>query len=140
MLIVSWDPPDNSEKFDLQHFKIHIMLPEQEFQSYIANGSSIEPEYHIHSDMIPSQNDIIHITVTTVSKCSQQGISYRSPRIDNVNEWREDADKDVFTKVPNTVRMTEKAFSDYSRISGIYYCTSNQHTLSYFLLSLINRL
>lgn len=105
-LFVSWDAPVNSEKFDLQHFKVHIMLPEQE--SYILNGTSMEPEYHVCPDMI--QNDI-RVTITTVSKCSQQGLSYRSPRI--VNEWREDTDKIVFTKVPDTVRNTEKAFNDY---------------------------
>ena len=73
-LSVSWDAPDNSKKFDLDHFKVHILLPEQE--SYIANGTSMEPEYLFHSDsvMIPPQSSI-HITVTAVSKCSQQGLS-----------------------------------------------------------------
>jgi hypothetical protein len=72
---VSWDAPNNSKKFDLDHFKVHIMLPEQD--SYIANGTSMEPEYHFHSDnvlMVPAQNSI-HVTVTAVSKCSQQGLS-----------------------------------------------------------------
>ena len=78
------------------------MLPEQE--SYIANGTSMEPEYHFHSDVIPSQNSNIHITVTAISKCSQQGL--RSPRV----EWREDTLNDIKAVVPNdpdTVSKTE---------------------------------
>jgi hypothetical protein len=71
---MSWDAPNNSKKFDLDHFKVHIKLPELE--SYIANGTSMEPEYHFHSDnvIVPPQN-VIHVTVTAVSKCSQQGLS-----------------------------------------------------------------
>ena len=72
ILSVSWDPPNNSKKFDLDHFKVHVMLLEQE--SYIANGTSMEPEYHFHSDnvMVPPQSST-RVIVTAVSKCSLSG-------------------------------------------------------------------
>ena len=73
-LSVSWDPPNNSKKFDLDHFKVHILLPEPE--NYIANGTSMEPVYHFHLDsvMVPPQSSI-HVAVTAVSKCSQHRLS-----------------------------------------------------------------
>ena len=104
---VSWDMPDNNEKFDLEHYKIHIMLPEQE--RYIANGTSMEPEYHFHSDMIQSQNSNIHVTVTAISKCSQQSLS--SPRV----EWREDTLSDikaVVTNDPGTISKTKSGLEE----------------------------
>ena len=69
---MSWDAPDNSKKFDLDHFKVHIMPPEQE--SYVTNGTSMEPEYHFHSEsvIVPPQNSI-RVAVTAVSKCSLSG-------------------------------------------------------------------
>jgi hypothetical protein len=98
-LSLIWDPPDNSKKFDLDHFKVHIILPEQD--SYIANGTSMEPEYHFHSDnvlMVPAQNSI-HVTVTAVSKCSQQGLS--GPFAIEVG-WREVTDKTNIPAVSKT--------------------------------------
>ena len=58
MFSVSWDMPDNIEKFDFDHFKVHIMLPERE--NYITYGTSMESEYHFHSDVIPPQTDMVH--------------------------------------------------------------------------------
>ena len=99
---MSWDPPDNSKKFDLDHFKVHIMLPEPEFQSYIANGTSMESEYHFHSDivMIPPQNSI-HVAVTAVSKCSLSGPSFRVELDPMVN------DRAAFTSVHDVISKTE---------------------------------
>ena len=118
IISVSWDVPDNNERFDLEHFKVHIMLPEQE--NCIANGTSMEPEYRFHSDMIPSQTNSIHIltvhvTVTAVSKCSQQGL--RSPRI----EWRDDTDintASMVTIVSGTVSKSEKAVGEDEITNG----------------------
>ena len=71
------------------------MLPEPE--SYITNGTSMEPEYHFHSDsvMIPPQNSI-HVAVTAVSKCSLSG-----PFAIEVN------DKPAFTSVQHVISKTE---------------------------------
>ena len=109
MLSVSWDVPDNNEKFDFDHFKIHIMLPEQE--SYIANGTSMESEYHFHSDVIPPQTDIVHVVVTTVSKCSQQG--NRSLAVEF--EWAE-AQVTISTNVPDTPHKLETTFKGYTNM------------------------
>lgn len=116
MLSMTWEVPDNSEKFDLEHFKVHIMLPEQD--SYIANGTSMKPEYRFHSDMIPSQTDSIHIHVTAVSKCSQQGL--RSVTHRNVSDWRENPDitAGIVTCVSGTVSKPEKAVGEDKMISG----------------------
>ena len=101
ILSVSWDPPDNSKKFDLDHFKIHIMLPEQE--SYIANGTSMEPEYHFHSDsvMIPPQSST-RVIVTAVSKCSLSG-PFAIKLYLEVNH-----DEAVFTNVPDHIASKTK--------------------------------
>ena len=103
-LSVSWDPPDNSKKFDLDHFKVHIMLPEPEVQSYIANGTSMESEYHFHSDSvtIPPQNRI-HVAVTAVSKCCLSGPSFRVELDPMVN------DRAAFTSVHDDISKTESA-------------------------------
>ena len=100
-LSVSWNPPDNSKKFDLDHFKVCIILPEQE--NCIANGTSMEPEYYFHSDsvMILPQNSI-HVTVTTVNRCSQERLS--GPLAVELNEIN---DKSVFTNVSDVVSKTE---------------------------------
>jgi hypothetical protein len=109
---VSWDPPNNSKKFDLDHFKVHIILPEQD--SYIANGTSMESEYHFHSDnvLVPPQNRLsIHVTVTAVSKCFQQGLS----RLFAVEVgWREVTDK---TNVPS-VSKTGSGPNEYELIQN----------------------
>ena len=109
-LLVSWDPPDNSKKFDLDHFKVHIMLPEQ--VSYIANGTSMEPEYHFHSDsvMVPPQNSI-HVAVTAVSKCSLSGPSFTvhvelNPKVN---------DRAVFTSVHDVISKTESGPEEYKQ-------------------------
>ena len=136
-LHVSWDAPENSEKFDLEYFKVHIMQENQ----YITNGTSREQEYHFHSDVSAPQTDM-HIVVAAVNKCSQQGL--RSPvyRV----EWGEDTDiKATFTIVPDTVGKTEKVFRDCNvhmmngkfKIYMQYFLQANY--IPYFLLSL-NRL
>ena len=109
--------PNNNERFDLEHFKVHIMLPEQE--NCIANGTSMIPEYRFHSDMIPLQaNSIIltvHVTVTAVSKCSQQGL--RSQRI----EWRDDTGintASMVTSVSGIVSKSEKAVGEDEMMNG----------------------
>ena len=96
---MSWDPPDNSKKFDLDHFKVHIMLPEQE--NYVANGTSMEPEYHFHSDniVVPPQTSI-HVVVTAVSKCSLSGPFA-------IKLYLEINDEAVFTNVRDVVSKTE---------------------------------
>ena len=112
---MSWDPPDNSKKFDLDHFKVHIMLPEQ--GSYINNGTSMEPEYHFHSDnvMLPSQNSVhVMITVAAVSKCSQQGPSGPFPVVFN----REENNEVVLTTVPDVVSKIEGPKEYISMMNG----------------------
>ena len=114
-LSVSWDPPDNSNKFDLDHFKVHIMLPDLEQVSYIANGTSMEPEYHFHSEsvMVPPQNRI-HIAVIVVSKCSQQSLS--GPLAIELG-WREVTEKTVFTNALDVVNKTDNGPIEYKDIT-----------------------
>ena len=38
-LSVRWDPPDNSDKFDLEHFKVHAL---SEHNNRYINGTSME--------------------------------------------------------------------------------------------------
>ena len=110
-LSVNWDVPDNNNKFDLEHFKIHIMLPEQE--THIANGTSMEPEYHFHSDnvMILPQNSM-HVTVTAVSSCSQEGLKALAVELG----WREVTDKAMFTNVSDAVSKTENDPKEYEHV------------------------
>ena len=116
-LSVSWDPPENSKRFDLDHFKVHIMLPDQA-KSYIANGTSMEPEYHFHSDdvVIPAQNSI-HVMVTAVSKCnSQQSLS--GPFAVDLNEVN--PDKIMLTNFPDVLSRTDRGpkVYEHSMING----------------------
>jgi hypothetical protein len=104
-LSVSWDAPDNSKKFDLDHFKVHIMLPELE--SYIANGTSMEPAYHFRSDnaMVPPQNSI-HVTIAAVSKCGLSG----PPTVDLNPEIN---DETMFINVHDVVSTTESGPEEF---------------------------
>ena len=105
-----WEAPDNSEKFDLEYYKVYI-LSEQE-NSYIANGTSTALEYQFNLDnMIPLRSNV-HIIVTAVSKCSQEGL--RSHAL----EWRENINKAAFTNVPGTVKMgsVSTTFKDYDNL------------------------
>ena len=109
---MSWDPPDNSKKFDLDHFKVHIMLQEQE--SYITNGTSVEPEYHFHSDnvMLLSQNSIhVTVTVAAISKCSQQGPS--GPAFPVVLNEENDDSEVMLTNVPDVVSKIDDGPKEY---------------------------
>ena len=129
-LSVSWDPPDNSKNFDLDHFKVHILQPEQ--GSYIAKGTSTEPEYHFHSDsvMVPPQNSM-HVAVTAVSKCSLSGPF----AIELIPEGNDEA---VFTSAHNIdVSKTESGPEeyDYNIMTNGKEKVSNGYTLifpSYF--------
>ena len=131
MLSVTWDAPENYERFDLEHFKVHIMLPEQE--TYIANGTSMIPEYRFHSDVIPSENNNIHIRITAVSKCSQQHVAAplrpvaHSIRI--LSEWRENPGiiAGLVTRASSTVSNSEseKDFGDQTNMNGKFMVTLN---------------
>lgn len=94
---VLWDAPYNSEKFDLEHFKVNVLSD----QVYIENGTTTEYEYHINPDdiIVPPQSNIIQIVVTAVSKCSQEGHRSRSLAV----EWSEIINDAVPTNVPDTV-------------------------------------
>ena len=72
------------------------MLPEQ--VSYIANGTSMESEYHFHSDsvMVPP----LHVVVTAISKCSLSGPFAIEP----IPEFN---DKAMLTSVHDVVSKTE---------------------------------
>ena len=133
-LSVSWDIPGNSKKFDLDHLKVHIMLPEPE--SYIAIGTSMEPEYHFHSESItvPPQSSI-HITVAAISKCSQQSLS--GPLAVELG-WREVTEKTVFTNVLDALSKTDtspKEYKDNNSTNGnVLKLISKPGTFNYFLL------
>ena len=109
-LSVRWDPPDNSDKLDLEHFKV-LALSEHN-NRYIANGTTTELGYRFNSDIIPLIGNV-HISVSVVSKCSQQGL--RSSAV----EWREDTNRDMFTSGPNTVKtdMDLTALKEYDVIN-----------------------
>ena len=105
---VRWDVPDNSEKFDLEGFKVRAfaMLSEQESRC-IVNETTIKLEYYFISDIIPPQMNInTTVTVTAISKCSQQGV--RSHAV--VWSKGEDVDKIMFT---SAISKTEDAFRSY---------------------------
>ena len=128
-LSVSWDTPSNSKKFDLGHFKVHIMLPEPE--SYIANGTSMEPEYHFHSEsiMVPPQSSI-HITVAAISKCSQQ--SFSGPLALELG-WREVTEKIVFTNILDALSKTDSEYKDNSIIITNGNDFKNHQQATYFI-------
>ena len=98
--------PDNSDKFDLEHFKVHIVLPEQE--TYIANGTNMEPEYH--------------------RQCSQQGL--RAPAVEL--GWREVTDKAMFTNVSDVLSKTENGPKEYKHVMNGNNVVS--HPYSYLIL------
>ena len=81
-----------------------------ELEGYIANRTSMEPEYHFHSGSVtvPPQSSI-HITVTVVSKCSQQGLS--GPFAVDFNPKVND--RAVFTSVHDVVSKTESGPKEY---------------------------
>ena len=99
---VLWDAPYNSEKFDLEHFKVNVLSD----QVYIENGTTTELEYRFNP-IIPPQSSI-QIVVTAISKCSQEG--HRSLAV----EWREIINNAVPTNVPDPVNniITAKAIYD----------------------------
>lgn len=66
---VRWDVPDNIDRFDLEYFKVQAFIAEPG-TGYFLNRTSTELEYQFN--FLPLQSDV-HITVTAVSKCSQQG-------------------------------------------------------------------
>ena len=123
-LSVSWDPPDNSENFDLEHFKVHALL---EQNSRYINKTTKELGYHFNSDIIPPLGNV-RITVSAVSKCSQEGL--RSSAV----EWREDTDRAVFTSDPNTAAVkTDKdltALKEYE--SDIIMINGNDINYKYY--------
>ena len=69
---VTWEKPENSEKFDLEYFKIQaVLVSELETGThYSINGTTTELQYLL---TLPLQSSAsITITVTAISKCSQQ--------------------------------------------------------------------
>ena len=101
---VLWDAPYNSEKFDLEYFKVNVLSD----QVYIENGTTTELEYHFNPDdiIIPPQSSI-QIVVTAVSKCSQEG--HRSLAV----KWREIINNAVPTNVPHPVNNITTATAIY---------------------------
>ena len=113
-LFVNWDAPENSENFDLEYFKVQIMQENQ----YIANGTSRENEYYFHSGMIPPHAQSgMHIVVTAVNKCFQQGLRSAVYRV----EWSEDIDaniKPTSTNIPDGIGKTEKVIKDCRSVTN----------------------
>lgn len=70
-LALRWDAPDNSNKFDLEYFRIQVSSPKQR-EEYILNVTSTELEYPfgLNSSILQSG---LNITVSAVSKCLQKG-------------------------------------------------------------------
>ena len=126
-LSVRWDVPDNSEKFDLEEFKVHTFSTLSEQQSRcIVNETTAKLEYFI-SDIIPPQmimNVNITVTVTAISKCSQQGV--RSHAV--VWSKGEDTDKTMFT---SAISKTEDTFRDYYVVTN-----SNKFIVALYTFSL----
>ena len=92
---VTWDPPVNSHKFDLEHFKVYAL---SEQNSTFINGTTMEPEHRFISDIIPPFGNV-HISVSAVSKCSHQGL-----RSSAIIEWTDGIGGVKSTNVPNTVK------------------------------------
>ena len=108
---VRWEAPDNSERFDLEYFKVYVLS--EQGNSYIANGTSTKLEYYFDLNMIPQQNNV-YIIVTTVNKCSQEGLRSQ------VLEWRESISKAEFSNTSDTVTIgsISATFKDSVMING----------------------
>ena len=73
-LTVQWDAPANIKKFDLEHYTIQALSSEVG-KGYALNVTGSELEYPFGLIMNTSfpQYELSNLTVSTVSKCSQQG-------------------------------------------------------------------
>ena len=74
-LTVQWDTPANIDKFDLEYYKIQV-LPFRVGESYVLNVTSPKLEYPfglIMNSTSLTQHGLNNLTVSAVSKCSQQG-------------------------------------------------------------------
>ena len=107
-LTVQWDAPANIDKFDLEYYKIQVL----QFRvggSYVLNVTSPELEYPfglIMNSTSLTQHELNNLTVSAVSKCSQQGPAVSSVipyDEDNMQSASEDYSSPTTTTVTNYI-------------------------------------
>ena len=105
--------PDNSERFDLEYFIVYVLS--QQENSYIANGTSTKLEYYFNLDniLIPKQSNV-HIIVTAVNKCSQEGLRSHALNL----EWRKSISKAEFSNTSDTVTIGATFKDSINTING----------------------
>ena len=69
---LQWVAPDNIDTFDLEHFQIHLVSSSEVGEEYTLNMTSTEVGYPFGLSSSMLQYDL-NLTVSAVSKCSQQG-------------------------------------------------------------------
>ena len=67
-----WDAPDNIDRFDLEYFQIQLITLSEPAEEYILNVTSTEVGYPFGLSSSILLHDL-NLTVSAVSKCSQQG-------------------------------------------------------------------
>ena len=72
-LSLQWEAPDNINKFDLDHYMIHISPSSQDSLGYTMNVTSSSLEYPFGLVLTDTLGESVNIHVSAISKCSQQG-------------------------------------------------------------------
>ena len=73
-LTLRWDAPANIEKFDLDHYTVQALSSEvSKVYALNVTGSELEYPFGLIMNSSLPQYELNNLTVSAVSKCSQQG-------------------------------------------------------------------
>ena len=71
-LTLQWDAPANIHKFDIEHYTIQALSSENGYELNVT-GSELEYPFGVIMNTSLAQYELSNLTVSAVSKCSQQG-------------------------------------------------------------------
>lgn len=102
-LSVRWEAPDNSDRFDLEHFRVQAFTSESAEIVYLLNGTTTELEYYFDFKTLPLKSNI-SIMVAAVSRCGQEGPTSSTvvvPENGDMHESRSQTDQASISKGNN---------------------------------------
>lgn len=72
-LTLQWDAPANIDKFDIEHYTIQALSSENGYYELNVTGSELEYPFGVIMNNSLAQYESSNLTVSAISKCSQQG-------------------------------------------------------------------
>ena len=131
-LTLRWEEPENMDNFDLDYYTIHLLSQTQDvIQEYTLNVTS--PKLELPFGLLLSDHDLVNISISAVSKCSQEGPQSQSLQLVVPREPVQTS-TDYYSSTDPSVLMTNgMLLQKYSTINNYYFMITNLNVYLYLI-------